>query len=200
MTILLVSKVRAFVAAQLNDELQSALHQVQQQLQDADSARFVRWVDPTNIHLTFKFLGNVEAGRITELAHAMERAAKGVAAFTLTARGLGCFPSAHRPNNIWVGLEGEVDHAIALARRLDQAFAEFGFEDEARPFSPHLTLGRVKRHSRPAARASVGEQVQKLSPPTLGVISVNAVHLIKSDLRPTGPVYTTLATAHLSRS
>lgn len=184
--------LRAFVAILLDPDLQRALTSLERQLQDEHAAQFVRWVAPENIHLTLKFLGNVERARVAALADALARAAAEFAPFTLTARGLGSFPNTRRPNNIWVGLEGDVAIATQLAQRIEDECATLGFPREKHGFAPHLTLGRVKRHVSPRDRAAVGALVEHFPATTFGTIRVTAVHLMQSDLYPSGPIYSPL--------
>ena len=197
-TISAMESIRTFVAMELSDDLKHALQTIQHRLQDAPGARVARWVAPQNIHLTLKFLGEVESVRVPRLIAALQESSAGLAPFTLTARGLGCFPSTRRPNVIWVGLAGDVQHALELAQRIESACEKSGFPREARAFSPHLTIGRIKREARPVDRAAIGAAVQDFSTPDLGIIVGDAVHLIKSDLRPDGPIYTKLASIHLN--
>lgn len=185
--------LRLFIAIELNDALRLELGRLEDELRDASATQVVRWVDPKNIHLTLKFLGNIDGMRVDSLTAALERAADGVAPFILTAQGLGAFPNTQRPNNIWVGLSGDTGSAALLARRIDDECAQEGFARDERGFNPHLTLGRVKRETSNTERAAVGETVQQVPKTTYGTIQADAIHLISSDLRPTGPVYRTLA-------
>lgn len=190
--------LRLFIAVELEDALRAALKRAQNQLQDECSrtnvaSNSVRWVAPQNIHLTFKFLGNVKKDRVPALQNALARAAEHIAPFELTARGVGCFPNARRPNNVWVGLEGDVARAALLAQRVETECAASGFARDERGFTPHLTLGRVKRDASNSQRAALGELVKKISPETYGIIYARTVYLIASDLQPRGPVYTILS-------
>jgi 2'-5' RNA ligase len=93
---------------------------------------------------------------------------------------------------VWVGVQGEVERAALLAKKIEDACAALGFPREARAFSLHLTLGRVKRDAGPNDRRFVGEMIEKAAIGNLGVIQVASVHVIKSELRPGGSVYTRL--------
>ncbi len=189
--------LRLFIAVELNDVVRGELKRVQKQLQDeclrVSVAHAVRWVAPTNIHLTLKFLGNCNRAQIPALTTALERAAKHSAPFVLTARGLGCFPNARRPNNIWVGLEGDVKTAALLAQHIETETHALGFARDERGFTPHLTIGRVKRDASNFERAKIGETVKNFPTTGHGTIRADAVHLLASDLKPSGPLYTTLA-------
>lgn len=189
--------IRAFIAIELDDQLREALRRLQRQLQDEPAARFVRWVAPQNIHLTLKFLGNIDENRVPEISGALTRSAQNVPPLILLARGLGCFPNTRRPNNIWVGLTGALDLASQLTRQIEDECAAVGLPRDERGFTPHLTLGRIRREVSLGERAAVGELVKHEPQADLGEIEVNAVHLIQSDLRPSGPIYTTLATIPL---
>ena len=190
--------LRLFIAIELDDAMRRALKRAQTQLQDDKqnglvAQNIVRWVAPQNIHLTLKFLGNSNSAQVSALTHALAQIAQHTAPFTLTARGLGCFPNARRPNNVWVGLEGDVPCAALLARQIDDACAALGFAREERGFIAHLTLGRVKRAAPNAQRTVLGEFIKTIPTETYGIISARAVNLISSDLQPQGPLYTMLA-------
>ncbi len=190
--------IRAFVAVELSDELKRALRNVQAKLKDAPGAHEVRWVTPDNMHLPLKFLGDTAAARVPEFTAAFQQAVAGITPFDLTAHALGCFPNVRRPNVIWVGLEGDLSRLMELAKRIDDACARLGVPREERPFSPHLTLGRIRREARPADRAELGAAVEKFPRADYGPIHADAVHFIQSDLRPSGPVYTNLTTIQLA--
>lgn len=188
--------MRLFAAITLGPELQKVLGAAVRKLQDALRERrdysAVRWVPPDKIHLTLKFLGQVDEGRIPEVIAALEESSSGITQFKLTVHGLGCFPNARRPTVIWAGLASQVSLAAELVKRLEDSFDRLGFPRETRPFSPHLTLGRVRREVGHADRAAVGAIVEAFPAQRYGAIAADAIHLIKSDLKPGGPVYTTL--------
>lgn len=196
--------LRLFIAVELDVPLRAALKHAQLQLQDeikrtkvANQA--VRWVSPQNIHLTLKFLGNSKPTHVPALHDALKRIAQDTAPFVLRARGVGCFPNPRHPNNVWVGLEGDVPRAALLARQIDDACAALGFALDERGFTPHLTLGRVKRDAGSAQRAALGELVTNLASDTYGEIHAHSVALISSVLRPDGPVYTIVSTHPLQK-
>jgi 2'-5' RNA ligase len=187
--------LRLFIALELDDAMRAALKRAQVQLQDEKNngrvaKKCVRWVAPQNLHLTLKFLGNSNPSHLPTLQRALTRIAENTLPFQLCARGLGCFPNAHRPNNVWVGLEGDVARAALLVRQIDDACAALGFARDERGFTPHLTLGRVKREVNHAQRAALGEHVARFAPETYGEIRARSIALISSNLRPDGPVYT----------
>ncbi|MBI4786181.1 MAG: RNA 2',3'-cyclic phosphodiesterase [Chloroflexi bacterium] len=189
--------IRTFIAIELDDAIRRALGKLQTRLQEERAARYVRWSAPEGIHLTLKFLGGVDADKMPALQSAISDACKGIPPFELTLAGLGAFPNTRRPNVVWVGMRGDVDTAARLAAQIDAACAALRFAREARPFSPHLTLGRVKRDVRPNDHQFVGEMVAAAQADELGEMRVERVSVMKSDLRPTGSVYTQLFAVEL---
>ncbi|MCL5962678.1 MAG: RNA 2',3'-cyclic phosphodiesterase [Chloroflexi bacterium] len=181
------TKLRVFIAIELPEGLRDRLSQVQNHLKTKGFG--VRWVSPTGIHLTLKFLGYVPEGQVEPIAAGVARAASKAKSFSLTMNGLGMFPSPHRPRVLWVGIGGEADRLRELQERVDEELAAQGFPTEKRPFSPHLTLGRVDERVSPADRQKIGEAVQAAKVSDLGSFEVGAVCLMQSRLRPTGAVY-----------
>ncbi len=190
--------IRAFVAVELSEEIRQALRAVQVKLKTMPGGTQVRWVAPKNMHLTLKFLGDVPKARVAELTGALEQAIANRAPFILTAQALGCFPNVRRPNIIWVGLEGELPRLMELVQRIEDTYAHLGFPPEGRPFAPHLTLGRIPREVHPSDRAELGATIEKFPRTDYGTLDVSHVYFIQSDLRPTGPIYTKLASVALS--
>ncbi|MGE5139202.1 MAG: RNA 2',3'-cyclic phosphodiesterase [Rudaea sp.] len=189
--------LRTFVAIDLGENLAQGLAALERQLRGLPGANGVRWVAVGNIHLTLKFMGNIPQGRVDELGEAVATAAARTGGLELYANGVGCFPDARRPRVVWVGLTGDVSRLSALASRIENALAAKGIPREDRGFTPHLTLGRVKREATTIERAKLGEAIKNLPPGEYGVIRADAVRFIKSDLRSEGPIYTTLRTISL---
>ncbi len=185
--------IRSFVAIELEQEMLRKLASVQEELKESIPSGLVRWVDPYGIHLTLKFLGEVPAPKIEQVKRALEKACASHNPFSFSCGGLGCFPNARRPNVIWVGVQDDTGRLEAIQREVEKALAPLGFAPERRPFSPHLTLGRVGRRVGGAERRHIGQVVQSRQVGDLGRVHVKAVSLMRSDLRPTGAVYTCLA-------
>ena len=190
---------RLFVALDLPAGAKAALAAAERQLQGLLPAG-VRWVNPAGIHLTLKFLGATEAGRVDALLAALHDAAAGdQPPFPLHLDGLGVFPNYREPRVIWAGVGGDLDSLAKAQRRVEQAMARLGFPEESRAFRPHLTLGRVRDGVAPAARRQIGEimttQAAALSPEYAW--QTGEIHLIRSNLTPQGAVYTPLGMAAL---
>lgn len=154
----------------------------------------IRWVRPRGIHLTLKFLGDIDRKDLDPLGVALTKVAEGVRAFTLRGAGLGVFPDAHRPRVIWVGLAGDVRDLLTLQGRLEAHLAPLGHARERRPFRGHLTLGRVKgRLDTPC----LIKHLEALKDFCTDPFVVRSIVLFQSTLRPQGALYTRLAEARL---
>lgn len=181
----------------LPDPLRTRLGKETDRLSRLTARGVVRWVPAKGIHLTLKFLGEVDPGRVGSLAEAIRSAASSHAAFQVSVGGVGCFPGPRKPRVVWVGVQEPTGALAALQREIEAALAPLGFPAEDREFNPHLTLGRLRREASPEDAAKVGAVISKEPMNPLGEIPVTEVVLFRSDLRPTGPIYTRLATAAL---
>jgi RNA 2',3'-cyclic 3'-phosphodiesterase len=134
--------MRTFIAIPIPDHCKKLLDQLQQPLRA--SGADVRWTLIQNIHLTLKFLGEVDPGTIPLLVERLRGALGTQSCFSLRLRGVGGFPDLRNPRVIWCGIEGDVERLMLVYKDVDQACAQAGFSAEQRPFQPHLTLGRVR--------------------------------------------------------
>jgi RNA 2',3'-cyclic 3'-phosphodiesterase len=152
-------------------------------------------VRPELCHVTLKFLGTTPEDRLEGIRSVAEQIANDFSPFVIHSEGVGAFPDPRRPRVVWIGLGGSGQPAlIELAEHLDIAMEPMGFEREGRAFLPHMTLGRVK----PGKKAP--DLSSKLGRLTIECAEwpVDGFHLIRSDLRPSGPEYTTLRVFPLS--
>ena len=192
-----MEQIRSFVAIELEEELREELAQIQESLRRRGIAEQVRWVKPQGIHLTLKFLGDVPANRIEEIGLAVTRGSEGVEPFTISLDGLGCFPTASRPNVVWVGVREGTGTLARLQTAIEDRLSVLGYAPERRKFAPHLTLGRVSRHAGASDRGRLGDVVQTHDAGTLGGMQVREVSLMRSDLSPAGAKYTRLVAVQL---
>ena len=191
-----MEQVRSFIAIELPAEVKKSLRELQAQLK-AGSPAPVKWVEPNNVHLTLKFLGNVAADRIDEISSAMTEAVRGISPFSLEVTELGVFPNPRRVQIVWVGLGGEADKLSSLQQRIESKLAKLGFPPENRRFTPPLTLARIRDRATPQERESLGQLVTETRLDTAQSFSVDSVKLMKSQLTPEGPIYTCLSSAPL---
>jgi 2'-5' RNA ligase len=186
--------IRSFIAVELPDGVLSALSRVQEHLKSYGFR--TKWVRPANIHITLKFLGDIDSGTIDAIASAMLSAAEGCVPISLAAKGIGVFPNIKRPRVLWAGLTGEVNLLIDLQRKLDDWLSDIGFAKERRSFKGHLTLGRFK------SRVNSTEIMRALTEfEDFKIQSFMARELIlfKSVLKPSGAVYSKLEGISLER-
>jgi 2'-5' RNA ligase len=189
--------LRSFVAIELPEALRHSLADLIETLSRSNETRIIRWVRPESIHLTLKFLGDVDASTMETVRHVVQEVVPEFSAFTFSAAGLGCFPNFNRPRVVWVGLHEQAGVLASLQAGLEQAFSDLGFRREKRAFHPHLTLGRIRRGVRSADQRAVGEALSQVEDFSLGEYRVKEVFLFRSDLRSTGAVYTKQLAASL---
>ena len=177
---------RTFICLELPETILVQAEALQRRL--AGLGDKIRWVNPKNLHLTLRFLGEISRPQVETVCLAVRSAAARVEAFSIRLSGTGCFPSPRRPKVFWIGVT-EASDVTRLFQAVEEELFCAGFPREARPFSPHLTLGRFR--------------VDRSSP-TLGVLLAEAefdaapflvtnVTVMKSELRKAGAVYTPLA-------
>ena len=155
--------------------------------------RAVRTVAPADLHVTVKFLGPTPAADVPVLVNHVRSAVVPPSDLSLHLHGVGAFPTPRRPNVVWIGLT-DWDWLAQMAEQCEAACTGLGFARESRAFHPHLTLARIK--GRPPAGLSTW--IDGHSGESFGILQVAALELIQSDLRRTGPHYTTLARVPLA--
>jgi 2'-5' RNA ligase len=190
-------QARAFIAVELPEGMRHALACLQEKLKRACGYCPARWVAPESIHLTLNFLGDVPVAKLDDIKSAIAQVASGAGAFELTLGGLGAFPNLERPHVIWVGLGGNVERLAGIQRNLKQRLSELGFSPENQPFSPHLTLARVRDEASASDKKRLSQAIASTACETHCDIPVRAISLIKSQLTPSGPVYTVLYSSSL---
>lgn len=155
----------------------------------------MKWARPENIHLTLKFLGDISESTVPAVADVIAETVRAYSPIMLSAGGIGVFPGIRRPMVLWTGIAGQTDVLAALQRDIDTRLHErLAIAPEKRRFTGHLTLGRVKGRADPNRFMEVIETFGGLSTEPF---TADAVHLFRSRLLPTGPVYTRIAGASL---
>lgn len=195
--------IRAFIAVELDAPLRQALEDIQSTVKaevgrgTKDRDVRLQWVKPDAMHVTLKFLGDLDEQHVEPVAEAVRTVAGATSVFEVPVHGLGVFPDLRAPRVLWVGLhEPGAQTLTACAAALDAALEPLGIEGERRPFSGHLTLARIKDGGRDVGRA-LRDSGLLASSQAAGTLRVDAIALMRSELRPGGSVYTRLATAPL---
>jgi 2'-5' RNA ligase len=191
----MMETIRSFIAIEISEALRQRLRDLLREFQKTGAD--VKWVRPEGIHLTLKFLGDVERDDLEILSQALRPAVEHFVPFDLRAQGARCFPAFRNPRVVWMGLSGEEGGVSRLQREIETITADLGFPSEDRPFKPHLTLGRVRS---PKGKIPLTQLIEGNSRLDLGSFRVERVILFRSDLKPEGAVYTRLQEFHLTGS
>ena len=181
--------IRTFIAVKTSPAVRQRAGKLIQEFRTAGAD--VKWVDPKNLHVTLKVLGDVDAREIHRVCKTVEGAVTGVGPFELEMRGAGAFPNAGRPRTVWLGAGSGQDEMAALNERIEAAVEELGFRREARRFQVHLTIGRIRRGG--PGVAELGQLIQKHAEFEAGRTRVDEVIVFSSHLAPSGPTYEALA-------
>ncbi|MFA5260885.1 MAG: RNA 2',3'-cyclic phosphodiesterase [Candidatus Omnitrophota bacterium] len=185
--------IRSFIAVELDKTLQAGLHQIQEHLQTCHPD--VKWVKPDDIHLTLKFLGDVPVTTIQTIIKQLPSFVAGIRPFELILNTVGAFPRIKQPRVIWAGVpEGQAHPILQLAEAIEKGARDLGFEKENKTFTAHVTMGRVRstKNIKPLA-----EMLAQCEIPDTLTQTVQSVSLLKSTLKPQGPVYEVLSTTML---
>lgn len=180
--------VRTFIAVVLPQNVKQAIGSVESQLRK--SAPRVRWVPPENLHITLKFLGNVDSERLPDVEAAVRAAVSELEPFRINFKGAGAFPNQRSPRVIWIGVEGDVSLLMEAAERVDKELVRIGFEAEVRPFKGHVTIGRCRDDKDGVGLTDALKSIGVLE---LGYMVVDNIVVMKSELRPEGPIYSEIA-------
>lgn len=159
---------------------------------DQVGARTVRWVDASHYHLTVKFLGDLEEGSLEEIHKVLRDTVSRGQGFELEVGDFGVFPRIRKPRVLWVGLEERSGSLGRLKDALEKSLEPIGFDRERRKFHPHVTVGRVRRSVSREDTENLASTLDAFTLGKLGVIMINQVTLMRSDLTSSGPIYTPL--------
>jgi len=188
--------IRAFIAVNLSPEILSRVGEISEQMQNLCRGVPVRWVPVENMHLTLKFLGDVSVSNIELLQKILRKVGALHSACEISVGGVGAYPKIQKPRVLWIGLEAPPE-LYALQKAVEGETEKLGYSREDRPFSPHLTIGRVQKNASPQEIARLVDVLDAASVGFLGAARIREVHLYRSDLRPGGAIYTSLFSAPL---
>ena len=179
--------MRLFTAIELDDRVKDVLVRARESLSRHD--RVVRWVTRDQMHLTLVFLGDVPDDRVDDVCRAVQRAADRLSPFDITVAGSGCFPPRGHVRVVWVGVEDQGGHLKGCHAACEDELEAIDFPRESRPFSAHLTLGRVRED---ATNGALRNDVEQLKVPSM-TQHAGSIHVIRSELTPHGARYVTVA-------
>lgn len=190
-----MEEIRSFIAIEIPLPLQEKMGDLQTKLKS--SGADVKWVRPGNIHLTLKFLGSVAEETINKVAAAVSPIIFSWESFVLKILGLGCFPSLRNPRVLWLGIEQGSQRVSSLQKVIAEKIKEFSFSVENRPFTPHLTIGRVRS---PQEKEALIKALVAYKDLEVGSFPVAEIFLFQSQLKPSGPIYSKLRAFPLKES
>ncbi len=190
--------LRAFIALELPKELQDALDKQTTRLRQSLGDDLVRWIPTQNMHLTLKFIGNIAMSHVEFLKQLITQTADSHSPFDLQISGIGSFPNSKRARILWAGIHAPAELA-SLQKNMEAGTTRLGYEKEERPFSPHLTLGRVRQTIDPAGLQKIRTILDTIQLGNIGSTRVDSIHLYKSELHTSSSVYTKLFSAPLKK-
>jgi 2'-5' RNA ligase len=191
-------RLRLFIALKLPAEVQVAIASAQDELSRALPGRGIRWTRPEQMHLTLKFLGNVDATRVEGMVKAVRGVGSGVTPLRLRAEKIGFFPELRRPRVVWAGVNTQHDELPRLQGAIETAVQEFTTERPEQNFSGHVTLGRIKEINR-AETERLMKTAGAMADRFFGEWTADKIEIISSELSSEGPRYTSIATIPFGR-
>ena len=188
-----MNRLRTFIAVDPGKTIRARLVALQENLARAGSA--MKWVEPENLHVTLLFLGEVDNRDVPDVCRAVSACCREIEAFEMMVGGVHCFGSPRRPRTVWAGLSEGGPEMTALHAALEQPLLDLGcYRREIRPFTPHITLGRVKGERSDDALTAA---LPKYETWQGGAIDVREVLVMSSELRHEGPMYAVLSRGKL---
>lgn len=178
------AKLRLFIAVDIDDNIRKELEDLEMELQAKVSN--AKWVGIANLHLTIKFLGDIDSADVLAIRRELSMAAAGLPGFKSSLAGIGAFSSPKKARIIWAGINKGVEKFGVLQRSIDSALMPLGFAGETRAFHPHVTLARLKEPT------DISEALKGLADSNLGMFEVKEIVLYSSELTPKGPEYTVI--------
>lgn len=180
---------RTFIAVPLEEGVRAKIVGLQEEL--AQAGTDVKWVEPENLHVTLLFLGEVDLRDSVDICRAIHRVTERLPPFAMTVSSVGCFPNLRRPRTLWVGVAEGNPELVRLHDLIENELLQLGgYRREERGYTPHITLGRIKTDD---VTAELRTGLKDRADWPGGRQTVREVHVMTSELRPTGPTYTVLS-------
>lgn len=184
--------MRVFIAIELPEKVKEALADLQRRMQPTPNR--IKWVDPSSIHLTLKFLGEIKKERLSTVSSLIQELSGRFQPFVMRICGVGVFPGVNRARVIWVGVEEGKSRLTQMVEEIEKKLVEQGFPRERRKWIPHLTLARIKDLK---DKESIKKMVSQEKQVSVGEVEVEAITVMQSRLTPEGAIYTPLQKAFL---
>ena len=178
-------KIRSFISLPISEQVRGILRKTINEIDGVIQDK-IRWVRPEGIHLTLKFMGDIKTDKIDALLLLLPEIATEVTPFELTLSELGCFPNNRRPRVLWAGVKGDLSILQNLHLAVDNVVEQVGLPRERRGFSPHLTLGRVRRNISEREVDQIGQIIGSTSLPNTPSWTNQTIDLMRTELDPEG--------------
>ncbi len=180
-------KIRTFIAIDIPEEIKDEIFEIEKELSKA-AGEGIKWEEKEKFHITLKFLGDVNEEAINSIYQTLNESLSGFGKFSVIYKGIGAFPDFKNPRVIWVGCEDPIGKLFELQKIVEEKMSELGFEKEDKEYHPHITLGRVKKAK------NISSLIKKMENINFEAKTgeVAEVLIMKSDLKPSGSVYSVL--------
>jgi 2'-5' RNA ligase len=184
--------IRAFIAVEIDQPNKQKILDLISDLKKSEAD--VKWVTQDQMHLTLKFLGNIDKIKIPEITDAMRSSAQDLTSFTITFSKIGAFPNLNHPRVIWIGIDKGAENLKTITEKIETGLEKLGFKREGREFKPHLTLGRVRTSKN---MPELTKLIKEANFSSEGEIQISELILFQSTLTQKGAIYTKIGTAAL---
>lgn len=178
--------VRCFISIELDEYIKRKISELIDFLRKYEAD--IKWVEPENLHLTLKFLGNTQLEKIQIIKEVLTNISKKIFPFYIKIQGIGFFPNKKYPRVLWVGLENK-EKIIDIQKKIEADMSKIGYKKEEREFDPHITIGRTRSFTKISNLLECLDDYKKYD---FGTLFVDRINIMKSDLTSKGPIYTKL--------
>lgn len=190
--------MRIFVAVDLPPHMLEKIEEITTFFNNKTPPKALKWVEKDNLHLTIKFIGEINNDQVEPIKHILSKSLADHNAFDIEISGLGMYPHKNSPRVIWLGITNKKP-LINIFKILDKSLTAQDIKPEQRGFTPHLTIARVRRNTDKATVKEIGEILSQFKVDDLGNITIDQVKLYQSVLTPSGPIYTNLFSVPLNQ-
>ena len=186
-----MNTIRTFIAVEIDSQTKQKISDLIASLKKSNAD--VKWVTKDQMHLTLKFLGNIEQNKVQEISDVLKSIAGNFKPFSISLSAIAGFPNLNRPKVIWLGIEKGAENLKKLNELIETGLEKIGFRKESREFNPHLTLGRVRTFK------NISELTQIINENNIhNEVKINELILFQSTLTPKGSIYTPVSTSLLA--
>jgi RNA 2',3'-cyclic 3'-phosphodiesterase len=190
--------MRTFIAVDFPPNMLKKIGEITSYFKTLAPEKNLKWVEIANLHLTIKFLGEIEENKTAQVKHTLSQALKEQNCFDIEIVGLGMYPNKNNPRVIWLGISG-AKPLSEIYQVLNRELSTLDITPEQRAFSPHLTIARIRRHTDHKQAQQIGQILSEYKVKSLGATTIEQVHLYQSVLTPSGPIYTLLHSVDLNQ-